>query len=255
MDKKIIDTSTVGKDGITMIIDFDNVSAPFLVVVTDEITGKTLYYRYYDKKKLTFNLPVYNKRVKLFVSGNTKIKSVLLTKLKKPNYEYKFNHDIIMQRPYPIEQIKVETLPLFLGVKNGKPYEITSPARFLPSEAKIQFSAKQTANIPEPLEKFCRYHEEGHYYYGRPYMTREQLAPLNFTSDVKNRLMQQFAANMLQDEKEADRYALYKFLNEGYNFSGSLFSLLDFLPQGYANTQRILSLHDEIKKIHQINEL
>ena len=60
---------------------------------------------------------------------------------------------------------------------------------------------------------------------------------------------------MLEDEKEADRFALYKFLNDGYNFAGALYSLADNLPSDYISKERIYNIHKEISKIHKINGL
>lgn len=255
MDKKIIDTRNFQGEGLTMIVNYSNVKSPFLVVVTDNDTGNVLYYREYNKPQLTLNLPIHGEFVKLSNSGETKIKSVLLTKLKKPNYKYEFNKDLIVKRPYPIESVKVETLPAFVEKRGNEIVELKTPARFLPSVGKIQYSQRQVQNIPQPLKVFLGYHELGHYYYGRPYLTRTQINKLNFTPEVKQKLLNLFQKQMLEDEMEADRFALYKFLNDGYNFAGALYSLADNLPSDFINKERILNIHKEISKIHKINGL
>lgn len=255
MDGKILDLKLYKNKGVTVIVTFDKVTAPFLVVVNDVKSDKTLYYRTYDKSKLTFNLPKHSDTVKLVCNGTAKIKSVLFTPIKKFNLKYSFNKDIVVPRNYSLQEIKTVFYPQIIDVIKGQPTVLKTPARFVPALKEKQVSIQQTEHLPEPVLEFILDHEEGHYFYGRPYMPDEVIAKFPITPIEKSRLSQFYKKQIQQDELEADRYALYKFINKGYNFSGALNSLLDNLGNDHFSTQRIASLYSEIDKQHKLNEL
>ena len=61
--------------------------------------------------------------------------------------------------------------------------------------------------------------------------------------------------NIIEDEKECDRFALYKLINEGYNYSGTLKGLMDTLNiSNHYNLDRINSMYEEIDKMHKVTQ-
>lgn len=238
MVSKIIDLSK--KNGVTIHLTFKNIVAPFLVAITD-VSGQVIfYYRIFDKENLRLNLPKHPEKILLRVDAPVEISNFIVTDLNKQKIKYNFNKEILVKRPYPIESVQFRTVPYLLDNKGNIN---RSPARFLPSIGMIEFNQSITRNLPQPVNAFIGMHELGHYYYGRP-------IPIQF-----HKSQRAFYENQLkEDEQEADRFALYNFINEGYNFSGALQSLTDHLSSNYITKQRISTMGEEIKKMHKYIE-
>lgn len=243
VDSKIIDL-TGNKKGVTIYFKFKDVFAPFLVVITD-VSGQVVFYkRDYNKSNLSANLPVHPDNVLVLVTGGPKIESTIVSPLKKLKIPYYFNFDIMVERPYPVTAIQSRVIPSIMEKgPGGIMIESKTPARFLPSLGMIEYNERIAKTLPQPVNEFVKLHEIGHYYYGRPVPNPVPLQELKFYND-----------QLKQDEMEADRFALYQFINSGYNFSGALYSLTDHLSDNYISKERMKGLFDEIKKMHkQIN--
>ena len=234
-DTKIISLS--GFKGVTIHLHLKGIVTPFFIVISG-LNNKEIYYvRKFDKEKVEINLPVHDTKIKLDVSSG-KIEKVILQKLKIYHIPYKFNNELKMYREYPIEKIsyqKVTNLP------HG------SPARFIPGLALIQVDVNRMENMPQPVKFFIQAHELGHYYYGR-------YIPSNIPKE--DRAMVEYYEKVYEeDEKEADRFALYQLINKGYNFSGIQFAIQNTLKDSALNLGRILNVYNEIKTIHKNNNL
>ncbi len=241
------------KKGVTLSVDFGfkGEVTPFLVFITDSIGGQMYYYRQVNKGQVSINLPVHSDRINLYSSAY-KPKSVLICPLKIYKMDYHFNSPIVQKRPYKFEEIREEYLsfiPMTQNI-NGHIFQLPSdqPARFLPSTGLTQFSNSVFEKIPQPVVEFIKRHEKGHYYYGRPLPNQELW---KFFTLPEQAQMQQ---TMLEDEEEADRYSLYSMINDGYNFSGALNSLTDFLSDNYLSKERMKKLYSIISQEHKNHE-
>lgn len=234
MESTVIDLS--GKKGVTIHVLFKNIQPLFFISVTDP-SGKIFFYkRQFDKHKLQFNLPVHPEKVVLNVAG-ADIEKYIVAPIKKLSFKYDHNRNLVQTRNYDVSQIKRQTLPYFLD-DQGKLNN--SPARFFPHYGVLQYNASIMPHLPQPVAAFVAMHENGHYYYGRP--LPKQIHPSQ-KAYYENQLK--------EDEQEADRFALYQFINQGYNFSGAFQSLADHLSESYISKERIAKLADEIKKMHK----
>lgn len=128
----------------------------------------------------------------------------------------------VYQLPYKFNNDKRVYRPYDLGditfqKVNGLPYG--SEGRFLYDFGLMQMDESKLAHYPQPAVQFIQLHELGHYFY--------------------------------DDEREADRFALYGFVNQGYNFSGAQNYITETLgTDSHYNVYRILSIWDEINKMH-----
>lgn len=95
-----------------------------------------------------------------------------------------------------------------------------TPACFFFYRGVMLEDAARMAAMPQQIRSFVRGHELGHYYY--------------------------------DDEQEADRFSVYNYINAGYNFSSALNSLTDFLTPNGINANRMLAVHGEICKMHNL---
>lgn len=258
MDGKTIDLQRYKNKGVTLVVTFDQVTAPFLIVINDTDTKKTLYYRMYDKPKLTLNLPKHSSFVTLVNDGTAKIKDVLISPIKKIQLKYNFNKDLVVPRNYSLNEVKTVYYPQIIDYVNGEPKVLNTPARFIPSLKEKQVSIEQMQHFAQPDEEFVLDHEEGHYFYGRPYLPDDVIRLLPISTLDKSKMSNHFQKQIQEDELEADRYALYKFLNAGYSFSGAFNSLDKNLGDDHFSTQRVLninSLYKDISKQYKLNEL
>ncbi len=242
--EKVIDLS--GKKGVTIYFKLKNVVRPFFIRITGENGQGIFYYRKFDKRDLQVNLPVHPDRILVSVQG-AEIDQYLVSDLKKQNIPYKYNERILVKRPYSVEQITTRTLPIFQRPEYDNQGNVKrmlldiSPARFLPSIGEIQYNESICKGLPQPVIDYIGRHELGHYYYGRPIPQIIEKGPM------KTFYMNQLA----EDESEADRFALYSFINSGYNFSGALLSLTDYLSDNYISKHRMQKQFDEIIKMHK----
>lgn len=234
MESTVIDLK--GKKGVTIHVQFKNIQPLFFISVTD-LSGKVFFYkRQFDKPKLRLNLPMHPDQVVMNVAG-AEIDKYVIQPLQKISFQYHHNKDLVQTRNYDIGQIQRQTLPYFLDDKGQLN---NSPARFFPNYGVLQYNGSIMPQLPQPVATFVGFHELGHYYYGRP------------IPKVIAQGAEEFYHNQLkEDEQEADRFALYNFINEGYNFSGALQSLSDYLSESYISQARIGRLGDEIKKMHK----
>lgn len=232
MEAKIIDLSKY-KEGVTMHINFIVQRKPFFVLITDESGIATFYYRPYDKEMLRLNLPKHPARVKVWSFG-AKIKDYILQEIKIFKVPYKHNEKLKQTRDYDIKNIKRAWVPRLPG---------DNPARFFPKFGLMQFSVLGMGQLSQPTIDYVMKHEKGHYYYGRDLPRNLPLMPPD-VQDFYNKRIE-------EDEIEADRFAIHEHINEGYNFSGGLFSLLDNLNPNYISKNRILNLFNEIKIMHK----
>jgi hypothetical protein len=200
-----------GKNGVTLIVQYENVVSPFAVFITDETGRQTFYYRIFDKPQLTLNLPVHSQKIYLRHIGNPQLKSTMIAPLNKLNLKYTFNPSKVKKRSYSLAAVTWQKV-------SGLPYG--SPARFFFNTGLMQVDENRMSILPQPVRQFIQCHELAHYYY--------------------------------EDEVEADRFALYQYLNQGYNFSTAFNSLFDYLTPSGINVTRILSLFAEIMKLHKI---
>lgn len=199
------------KNGVTLILHYENVVSPFAVFITDESGRQTFYYRIFDKTVLTLNLPVHSQRIYLRHMGNPILKSTMICPLKKPNLEYTFNKSKVIRRSYSLGNVSWQKV-------SGLPYG--SPARFFFNTGLMQVDENRMSVLPQPVRQFVQCHELSHYYY--------------------------------EDEVEADRLALYSYLNQGYNFSTAFNSLFDYLTPSGINVKRICALFAEIQNLHKL---
>jgi len=240
MFKKNIDLRDLPK-GATLWVEFDYRGRdPFLVLVTGPDEKMTYYYRVIDQPSVSINLPVHPRIIVL--ASTYPVKSILKGPLKIYPIKYNFNTEIITPRSYPFHAIRTEILP-FIPDEYGNPSD--QPARFAPEEGLRQISASVFQNLPQPVAKFVLEHENGHYFYGRDLPNRDYWG--FFPQDQQKNIERMF----IQDEKEADRYAAYKLINDGYNFSGALGSLADFLSNNYISQERINDLFEILDREHK----
>jgi len=249
MNSKTIDLSNF-KKGVTLDVDFGfaNKVNPFLIFITDPGEEIMYYYRKVDRSKISINLPEHTDQVTIY-SEKYPVKTVLISPLRICKMKYCFNNGIVQQRPYSFNEIKEELLPVIAAPKfyNGQivGYSYDQPARFLPSAGLIQYNAKVLSTFPQPTRMFIRGHEKGHYYYGRPVPPPSVLQRLSPAEQDHWKKISE------EDEREADRYALYSVTNDGYNFSGSLESLTDFLSDNYISKERMKYLYNIINQEHK----
>ncbi len=238
MNTKEIDLRNY-KNGVTLIIDFIVDSKPFFVVITDLSGTVVFYYRKFDKEKLKLNLPYHSDQVKIWSRG-AEVRDYVIMNLQKFNLPYVPNTPLIQERPYSFDEIKIMNVPRFKtpGYEN-------QPAKFYPNLGVLQQNISVMGKFPQPVNAFVTSHEFGHYFYGRPCPKTEIL--MRMPPDEKKFYMDRLE----EDEKECDRFALYKHINDGYNFSGGLVSLVDTLSPHAFNASRMTSLFDEIKKMHK----
>ncbi len=223
------------KRGVSLIIQFTNVYKPFAVIIHND-NGKVLYYRIFNKDRLELNLPVHGEEIMVEVLGDPKIKDILIADMVKPVVAYNFNTDRVQTRDYEIKDIEVIDSPI---IENG------SPARFFPYHGIMEINLMAMNQLPQPVDYFVRSHELGHYFYGAPIPAPEILKTLPVI------IQQYFNDELIKDEIEADRFALYQLVNEGYNFSGFLNSLVHYLGPSEMSAQRMIAMDNEINKIHQ----
>ncbi len=227
------------KDGVTLIIDFKIESNPFFVIITDPSGTVTFYYRQFDKGKLKLNLPFHPDVIKVWSKGAA-IKDYLIMDIQKFDIPYVPNEKIMVKRPYNFDEIKVQRVPRF----RTKGYE-DQPAKFYPALGIIQVSDAVMSKMPQPINSYVTNHEYGHYFYGRPCPDQKALSKLSEAERMY------YLKRLEEDEMECDRFALYKHINDGYNFSGGLLSLVDTLSPHLLNANRMVNIFNEIKKIHK----
>ncbi len=219
-----------GRKGASLIIRYECANAPFALYITDEMENEMFYYRMYDKPVLNLNLPVHSDRIKIHHYGAPKVETVITQPLQLPKLKYVFNEKLIVKRNYPFRAI---------GYRRVRGLPFGSPARFLYDQGIIENDIDVMAGYPQPTRAFVNIHETGHYFYGRP-------VPKKYPESMRAHYMKQ----MEEDECEADRFALYHYLNQGYNFSTAFNSLADFLSPIGINGVRMAKMFQEIKKIH-----
>lgn len=241
MFEKQIDLST-WKGGVTLNVLFDVTGsvAPFLVFITNPDRSVIFYYRVIDKQMVEINLPEHPDQVILF-SGHP-IKQVLIGDIRITHLDYRFNTDIITPRNYAFSEIQTQVVPFIPG-PDGRPS--MQPARFLPSEGIKQLSAMVMERMPQPVRVFINEHENGHYFYGRPTPVPEIMAMLSPAEQAY------YDGIAQQDEEEADRYAVYKVINDGYNFSNALNAVTDFLSDNYVSKARMEKVFNTIQAEHK----
>lgn len=242
MVEKLIDLSNF-KKGVTLDVQFDftGQAKPFLIFITNEAKDLIFYYRFFDKNRLSINLPEHTEKIYLY--SDKPILQILTRKLQPYQLPYKYNEAIITKRPYKFEDIRTELVDFIPDPKTGLPSN--QPARFLPDSGLKQISLSVFKRLPQPTRKFINEHENGHYYYGRP------LPPQVYWNKFTPEQQKEFARIYQEDEEEADRYAVYKCINEGYNFSGAFSSVADFLSDSEMSRKRIEKVLNTIKQEHK----
>lgn len=253
MNVQQIDLSRFTK-GATIGVQFDAPDhvKPFLIYATG-IAGKPVYYqRLNDRGKISINFPDVPEdgQMLLWWSGDLKIKQTWTGPLKIYKIPYKHNEAIKQVRPYKFEEIREVMLPYIPEMQEGpngeKIYvESTQPARFFPATGEAQFSQKVMNDMPIPVQIYVNKHEKGHYYYGRPIPSATMMQKLTWGEQ------QRYLQQLKEDEMEADRFALYWMINQGYNFTGTLYALTNHLPPNYMSKERILNLYNEISRINK----
>lgn len=241
MNETVIDLTNYPK-GATLDIVFNVIGkvAPFLVFITNESKNMVFYNRIIEGPKVSINLPYTIKKVILF--SMQPVKQILTGPLRIFKMVYNFNTPIITPRSYTFDQIKTELLP-FIPDQYGRPTD--QPARFMPSTGQKQISQSVMHAYPAPTQEYISEHENGHYYYGRP------LPPVstwkNFDQATQKKLVQIHG----EDEIEADRYAFYKLMNDGHNFSNLYDSVASYLSNNPESLARIKALKNTIINEHK----
>jgi len=105
----------------------------------------------------------------------------------------------------------------FRFVANTK---LPSPARMFTKIPVIQYNPILMRKHSEPVQKFVIYHEFGHYYF--------------------------------DDEKLADRWAINRFLNDGYNMSSANYGLTHVLGNSEENLERMKAGNEYLEEIQQV---
>lgn len=229
-------------DGVTLYVTFEEklIKGPYLVFITNEFKNKLLYQHSPDKSKVMINLPVHGENVILF--SQVPVKEITIGPLKIFKIDYKFNKSIVVKRPYKFEQIKQKLVP-FIPDENGHP--TNQPARFHPTQGIKEVSKSVVSQMPHTVGIFVNHHEDGHYFYGRP------LPPMQTWKNYPQYLQSHFWNIFQEDEEEADRYALYKAINEGHNFSNVASAVLNYLSDNKSSYLRAEKLINTIKAEHK----
>lgn len=176
--------------------------------------GDMIYYRNYDREQLNINLPVHSDFITVSIIGNVKLDKTMIMPLVKPKLTYSFNESKRIHRGYSHHDIKVVAVDRLPGI---------TPACHLTNCAITLFDKYRVANMPQQIRYFVvNCHEAGHTYY--------------------------------DDEQETDRFGVYKFVNDGYNFSSAMNSLTDFLSPNNFNAQRMISMYNEIAMLNHLPE-
>ena len=230
MQEKVIDLKSFPK-GVTIYFKFKNIRNTFFILIKDENSSEVYYKRIYDKPQLTVNLPVHPEQICVYYDGadleNYIVRNICIYKI-----PYEFNQKILIKRPYPIGDIRIEPTA---GLPHG------SEARFLYHHGIIQYDADKFALMPQPTRKYILTHELGHYWYGR-----------SIPEECPDNMRKHYYDMSLEDEKECDKFALYSCINEGYNFSNVTSGAMETLhTNGHYNLDRILAIHNEIKAMHK----
>lgn len=241
MNEKLIDL-TKWKKGVTLDVIFDllGLSDPFLIFITNQDKNMLLYDRVVDTAKVQINLPDHGDMVYLY--SERPVKQILTGPIRIDKLTYKFNTGIITKRAYPFSAIQTEIVP-FIPDENGNLTD--QPARFLPDTGLKQVSAYAMQDKPQPVVKFILEHEDGHYYYGRPLPAPKYWSNFSQTDQDMIRKMYQ------EDEEEADKYAVYNLINQGYNASNMLTSLTNYLSDNDSSSQRMIRVFNDIQAQHK----
>lgn len=234
IQEKIIDLTNY-KEGVTLYFKFKNIGNAFFILIKDADSPEQYYKRTYEKPDLKVNLPVHSPRILVIYSG-ADLETWLIKKIQITKIPYKVNESILIKRNYPISAIKI------MPVRN---LPMGSEARFLYNEGIIQYDVDRCALMPQPSFNFILKHEAHHYFYGRPIPLPEEM------DKMPESLKKYYYHISLEDESACDEGALYACINEGYNFSGILHGLMDTLNHSHYNLTRIVSIHNEIKKMHK----
>lgn len=238
LNSKQIDLSSYPK-GVTIFFSFKNISCtPFCIIIKDSGSNEIFYNRCFDKKDLTVNLPVHSQYITVLTTC-AEINQYIVQPLRIRPIKYQFNEKIKLKRDYPIDKIHIQPV-------RGLPFG--SEARFLYNEGIIQYDVEAMSKLAQPTRNFILRHELGHYYYGRPIPEPEAL------QQMPDSLRKHYHDISLEDEKECDKFSMYSCHNDGYNFSNITSGLMDTLTSGgtnvgHYNVDRILNVHNEIKRI------
>ncbi|MES3019406.1 MAG: hypothetical protein V4721_16585 [Bacteroidota bacterium] len=238
IQSKIIDLSN-NKEGVTLYFKLKNIGNAFFILIKDADSPEQYYKREYDLPNLKVNLPVHPKRICVLVVG-AELDTWIIRKIDIYKIPYQVNEKIRIPRSYALGDIKIRKVR---GLPEG------SEARFLYDEGVIEWDVDRCAGMAQPVFNFILDHEVHHYFYGRPIPVPEELAKM------PQAIRDHFYQISLEDESECDRGALYAGINKGYNFSGILHGLMGTLNASHYNVSRIISIHNEICRMHKKLEL
>lgn len=141
-----------GKAGVTLVVMLTDVTPGevFYIAVKAPNSGRFFYERYYDKPKVTINLPKHTPCVILSVIGGPKIGSYIVTDLQK--IEIPFITPPETTRPFEIKELRV---------RNN--YVMETPGRFHTKVPLLEFNPRMMDKYTQPVNLFIRLHELGHY--------------------------------------------------------------------------------------------
>jgi hypothetical protein len=175
-------------------------SHPFIVYVFSD-NDDVLYVNetYNGKRDFRVNLPVTMNNAILVVIGKDAVLGTLTLEPMKTR-NIKWAFEPEVMRPFNISDIKVERVPFIER----------TPARIFVRGNKagtIQINEQMFKGLSQPTRMFILLHELGHYYFATEHL--------------------------------ADSFALYHYLNLGYNFSSAQKALTKVLKAGEQSITRI----------------
>lgn len=236
IQRKIIDLTNYRK-GVTIFFRFKNIGNAFSILIKDANSDTKYYSRIFDKRDLEVNLPVHPDIIELYIQ-DAELEMYLVQPLRIYALPYEFTDQekkILLTRDYPISDISFS--------RSQQELPQGSEARFFYHYGIMQYDVRKFHSLYQPTRFFILCHEKAHYFFGRP---------VPDTSRMSDQQKQYYYDCSLEDERACDRMAVYDCINRGYNFSNILSGIMETLHfNGHYNLTRILSVHEEIKKIHK----